>query len=780
MKKIINILLAGVAALGFVACQEDELTEYDSSKAVAPVLSSYSEAIALASDGEDVTLNFTAASYGVSVPVEYALYASVTSDFATESKIGSSTQSPATSIAAPQASLNNVLISAAMTPGEATTLYLRLKAMMKGESTTISGTELYSNVITLSVTPYNADKTYPVIYVIGNFNGWAHDDSQLYLYNFEEDDVTYQGVLNFGDAAANGWKIKGKYDSWVDDCNWGLDGDAATPQDEAGSVTLISAGSSQDIKIYSHKYYHFSFNRSTLTLTKNASFDKIGLVGIGGDWSSTAYEFSYDASTQRFYVDVDLSEATEGKVWVDEAWTLNYGGTYVSDGLDFDVTVNGANIAFPAGQYRVYLNMNDFGSVTMRLSTDDYGTEIGSGDDNDTPVAPTGYGIVGDFNSWGSGSDGSYTDVMMTETDGVYVGYITTTEASQGFKIRKDGAWSESYGGTLAELGTAFDAISENSANITVPEAGYYKVELDLANLKITVSVADTNADLWSIIGNGGDWDTDIFMTQTGTGLWVSDPIDITSAFKLRYNKGWTEDRGGTFASEGTPFAAVAGGDNISVTAGRYQVVYDPALETITVNPLTWSVIGVVEGTNWDWDLALSPLADGKFRSVPFIADGELKIRQSEGWDVNRGGTFAENGVAFDVTNGGSNIVPPTTGQAYVLTYDPSAETITLEKAWAVIGMVEGDSWTKDFYMTQTSDGVWETAVTINGEFKLRQSGDWNVNRGSTTGSVETLSDGAATSVANGGANLLIGATDKEYRVTYTASAETITVAPVE
>ena len=57
---------------------------------------------------------------------------------------------------------------------------------------------------------------------------------------------------------------------------------------------------------------------------------------------------------------------------------------------------------------------------------------------------------------------------------------------------------------------------------------------------------------------------------------------------------------------------------------------------------------------------------------------GGWKFRQGAGWNVNRGGTFAEKGTAFGVEHDGANInVGDLTG--FDVIYDSTAETITVK-----------------------------------------------------------------------------------------------------
>ena len=88
------------------------------------------------------------------------------------------------------------------------------------------------------------------------------------------------------------------------------------------------------------------------------------------------------------------------------------------------------------------------------------------------------YGLIGSFNDWSA-------DVAMEIVDGWAVGTIELA-ADAEFKVRLDGAWTDSYGFTATEEmpsfpvdGTQFDAIY-NGGNLKVAEAGTYEVSFTI------------------------------------------------------------------------------------------------------------------------------------------------------------------------------------------------------------------------------------------------------------------------------------------------------------
>ena len=76
-----------------------------------------------------------------------------------------------------------------------------------------------------------------------------------------------------------------------------------------------------------------------------------------------------------------------------------------------------------------------------------------------------------------------------------------------------------------------------------------------------------------------------------------------------------------------------------------------------------WAIIGTLLGTNWDKDYKSAQDGDVYVvKNVKLAAATEFKWRDTTsgngGWDVNRGGTFAAVGEAFDVEQNGANIKP--------------------------------------------------------------------------------------------------------------------------
>lgn len=861
MKKLLYTTIIAVVSLFAASCEQEHIEAIYNPEAVTAQTLGEISGVVLDAEGEAVTVTFNPADFNMPVATSYALNASASSDMTDKVKVSAkiAIADGIGTITMLQKDLNSLIYSLGGVADEPFTVYFQLAASIANDKNgAIDSTTSVSNVVAATFTPYSTVvkdvDLFEHVWVIGasaNVGSWSFDNVFQFLYDYEKTGNTFTGVIDFGEAGpSGGFKLVG-VGNWNDESkNWGSE--AQAEEAEVATIQLIASGGSKDIKCYSKRYYSFSFNTSTLVLTKAASFDNIGIVGAFNGWNAADanLKMTYNPYFHRFYIDYTFDAATELKFTCDDNWDTNWGGK------DGTTSPGGDNIAVEAGSYRIYLDINKSSyelSTSMFGKDEPTGEETGGGDEPE-PETYKGWGIIGGFNEWGG-------DAPMTEKAGVWTGYFTNTAGGE-FKVRKDADWAENYGGTIVSLGTAFEAVAGGD-NLVTADAGFYKVVLDLTGDVAMLTVSEGNvwsliggfnewsgdvdmeevdgkwvspatkisgefkvrhnhdwgenrggtlasigvafdavaggdninvpegeyivtydptaetilvegalpANTWSLIGVNGDWNNDIFMTQLASGIWVSAPTAINGEFKIRFNHDWGVNRGAAETTVGVAFAAVQDGGNLNVADGTYQVVYNPMLDLITINNCTngWSVIGQFEGHNWDYDLYLS--ADGS--SETFLVDGTFKIRYNGGWDENRGGTFAADGEAFDAVPGGDNINVGTdaVNNYYKLNYDATAEKIIVTKAWCIVGQVNGTSWDKDFPMTEVAKGVWESSVTVNGEFKIRKSGDWGVNRGGTLAEL-----GTAFAVENNGSNIAVPTADKKYKISYDAAAETITV----
>ncbi len=677
--KITKYILSFAAAAGLLAaCQTPEVVQIASPENVVPAslheLEVTEIAISATNQQETVSFSWEAADYGAPTQISYSLEAALDE---TSKKVTILSGLVKTEATVTYEDLNRVLFNDLEVPeGQPTGLKIYVGAVLYAGSSVASYPKVYSEPKSLTVTVTAAEKVYPMIYVIGDFNGWKDGTTQE-LFEFTPASGKYSGMIGFGGKAANGWKIRGTASGWDDTCNWGLDGDKETPAAEASELTLITSGGSKDIKIYSKNFYNMTFDKTALTLKMNLSFDQIGVIGSFNDWGADVV-MNFDNVKQKFYADVEFAADAEFKFRLDGAWTISYGTG--ADG--FLTSDNGGNIAAKAGNYRVYLNMNNLGEITYELNKGDYGasTPEPEPEPEPEPTPVVGWGLVGEYNSWGAEAD------VMLASDGTFL--VAKGVALSGqVKFRKDGDWAVNFGapGDVEPVAVAVNTELElvaNGKNFTIAE-GTYDVYLDEVNAKAWFITdgsypgggAAPEASPWALIGEFNSWAGDYPMYVEGE-YHVAKGFVVAADGKMKFRKDgmWNykgEDGndvqtnlGGTFAAN-AEIALTGGGADLVVTAGTYDVYLKvaedgqsgtayfmtdgktPSDAGVAPEPepepeptdLTWYLVGNFNG----WTVADAAYTMTKeaewFVFKGFVADGDGFKFNAGSWDINRGAT---------------------------------------------------------------------------------------------------------------------------------------------
>jgi len=208
-------------------------------------------------------------------------------------------------------------------------------------------------------------------------------------------------------------------------------------------------------------------------------------------------------------------------------------------------------------------------------------------------LVASNWGLVGDaVNGWGGISRGFATNdiELLTDGSGVYVAYATFLDGQ--FKFRQDADWGVNFGDTGAD-GT----LDAGGDNISI-SAGTYAVILDLNNN--TYSVESTFTDVWGIVGSGvtlqkddgsgdiAEWgggakDTKFTPDPCNEGTFILKGIKLRDGdIKFRQDDDWGVNLGDT----GVDGILDAGGDNIAVTAGTYNITLDITNNSYTMQKL--------------------------------------------------------------------------------------------------------------------------------------------------------------------------------------------------
>ena len=697
--KITKYILSFAAAAGLLAaCQTPEIVQIASPENVVPAslheLEVNEIAISATNQQETVSFSWEAADYGAPTQINYSLEAALDE---TSQKVTILSGLSTTETTITYEDLNRVLFNDLEVPeGQPTELKFYVGSVLYAGSSVASYPKVYSEPITVTVTVTAAEKVYPKLTVAGSYayNSWTPGKGQ-YVFDFDGNDAKYSGMIYFGeDVSSLQFKFVGEA--------WGTNEFSVpegTAQGAEASELPLQAGGGDNISAYAtYKYYNLTLDKATPKVIKNFAFNSLGIIGSATPtgWDSDT-DMLFDPVKQRFYVDITLTDG-EFKFRADDGWDANWG----ADAFGVTVSNSDGNLEAKAGNYRVYVNMNNPAAMTYELNKGDYGAAAPEPEPEPEPEVPAvvGWGLVGELTGWADGKD------IMLASDGTYLA-AKGVELSGQFKFRKDGKWDTNLGATgevepFELTANAEVALVANGKNFTIA-AGKYDVYLDEANSKAWFvndgsypgGGAAPEASEWGVVGVVNNWGgtPDIVMYKTATeGLFVAKNVAMPDGgFKIRANNAWVDTANYGLASAGAvevdhayDLVCSGGSGDMTLVAGNYDIWFDltnkkvyimtPGKpiseavggEVVVPDPTeqTWYMVGSFN--NWNpADEAYKMTAEAEyFVFKNFVAGEGCEAKFAPGaWNGDKGidGAFAANTAC----NTGSGNIPVAVG-----TYD--------------------------------------------------------------------------------------------------------------
>lgn len=806
------MIMAVVVMAAATGCQTEPVVTVNPDDIIAPVLHQNglpSEIeVTPTNQSEEITFTWSAADMGFGAQLNYTVEMFIKT--VDEEGVESESMKTAVSggVAATTAVVNYEDVNYALvytlgaTPLESLEVYFRIKAAM--------GTYCcYSDAVTISVIPTNAEKQFKNVYFVGSYCDWQHADAQL-LYDYDENGLKFQGVIDFGpefmESTFQGFKLtaKGNWSEgeWGDGQAYDKSVDYQTLPRDPQEVPLLTGGAGGNCERYtsSHRYYHFTMSAEALMLYMDAAFDEANLV-IGDQ--TLPLTFHGKANHQKFYADVTVAAGDKFKVVLS--------GKGVEDivfGADATATegllvlpaegeqAKEAEVSVQPGEYRIYVNMNNWNAVTYEFKAENFGTEEGSG-----PAVETykGWGINGAMNNWKG-------DIPM-EFDGVswYVAKNVSFKRDQDFKFRKDGKDMVTFqGGGFALNQETFQ--SHGGSHIIVYEDCVADVYLNITNgccwfctpgskptSGSSVQRPEGMSD-WSVCGTFNNWSEDgpdYWMEQKGDWFVAKNAeFAANDSFKIRELYRWdvsikTYDDSPMQADTAYPLEAGSGEakDAIVAVAGTYDVwmsykhntlcLMTPGKDPVVLEQEStekpedapaWTICGTFN--NWS-DTYLTVEGDYYvIKGLELEAGAEFKFRYMSDWNwANIGlGASVEPDCGYAAVRGGDNFVVAVAGtydiyvysgdmsRVYVMTAGnpiENAKEVVVNDGWAVSGQFNewGTAWMEETENWYVAKGI---TLAAGGEFKLRFGSDWRDNR--VFGG--TVSVGQAYTVQKGDGNM--------------------------
>jgi hypothetical protein len=214
----------------------------------------------------------------------------------------------------------------------------------------------------------------------------------------------------------------------------------------------------------------------------------------------------------------------------------------------------------------------------------------------------------------------------------------------------------------------------------------------------------------------------------------------LTKTFK-------TSELNATLLKLGLPAAAVGDVDIKVQSALSSSTILSSVVSSLKATPYldkldlssNWGVVGSAAPNGWNGpDVPFYKTASANvFVAYATLADGEIKIRQDNKWDVNYGGSGGT------LKAGGDNIAVK--AGTYRITFNSSALTYKIEPySWGVIGDATANGWNgpdQPFFYDPSTD-LWRAIVTLKtGQIKFRLNNDWGVNYGGSGGVLKSGGD---------------------------------------
>lgn len=309
---------------------------------------------------EVTTLVWNHADYNVQTQINYEVeVALATTDFTTIESGGSTTSRHLTWSVE---QLNVVMMNLGAIPYQPTDIDVRIKSSLGANNDLVD----YSNVITITVTPYSTDL--PKIAVPGNHQGWNPPTApRLAASAFGE--TNYEGYVWLdGGHKFIAPNSSGAFE-WGN-TDWGDDGSFSGVLAETGeSDCTVPAG-----------YYRVRANTTALTYDETlVSWGVIGsaTAGVtgGSGWDNDA-NMTYDSNTGKWTLLITLGDG-EIKFRYNDSWN-NGADQYNLGGFDGGadpanyggemMTYGGANIAVTAGTYLIELDLSSPRDYTYTLT----------------------------------------------------------------------------------------------------------------------------------------------------------------------------------------------------------------------------------------------------------------------------------------------------------------------------------------------------------------------------------------------------------------------------
>jgi len=296
------------------------------------------------------------ASFGFTASVTYTVQFDTPGDTATWAKaVSVVVGTNADSLSYLGTDFNALASALGMTPGTADTMVVRVEAaVLQNDGATSVIPPVYTNTVTILVTPYALD-----LYVPGAYQGWLPASAPTIAPFSTTYSYVFEGYVYFSPPGLNYFKYTNAPD-W-NHTNYG----------DGGNGTMSTNGLAAGLSVPDSGYYELTANLKDQTWT--ATKTVWGIIGDAtpGGWSNDTW-MTYNPATQVWTVTLNLSNAGSFKFRANGQWVIDFGVdnsgnlAYSDNPIVYNPNTNNLSVS-TSGNYTVTLDLHVAGKYTYNL-----------------------------------------------------------------------------------------------------------------------------------------------------------------------------------------------------------------------------------------------------------------------------------------------------------------------------------------------------------------------------------------------------------------------------
>lgn len=210
--------------------------------------------------------------------------------------------------------------------------------------------------------------------------------------------------------------------------------------------------------------------------------------GICGDMTNWSTDIAMTLDGDWFVAEnVTVAAGQKFKPRANGSWSINRGAagdanpTTVATGAVVEVVQGGNDMTAAAGTYNFYLSKDCSKFKIEAVGGTETPEEV-------TPDEASPWSLSGTFNGWGDKA------MVTTTVKNVFVAKSVKLDAYASFKVRKNKAWDENYGGGIVYFNPEhWMQVYSSGSDISITAAGTYDFYFDYTNKRLYAVTAGTD-----------------------------------------------------------------------------------------------------------------------------------------------------------------------------------------------------------------------------------------------------------------------------------------------